>query len=318
MGACLITPQYIWSKLVRAASPSEEDGQEMGGGIGTILLTPEDINPQYKFCRYIHDQEALDQIADPQSPGTIWQEPPHMQFWLRPTPKHRALLQRTLALMKASPSNAKQATQECEGWMQAMRGQFPDLILASDVSNSDFNWLDHYRLVHLDLPSVNFFKGYFEPPINLGSYHSGLCSSNLQRFPLPRSFESICARYRLPVPRIAVQHDHCPINDSLLLGLQSMYLMVMLEQRTLAMMPASMPGGMPGGGFSMGGGAAMYGAPGEISYGPRGSGGVFYSSIPTRIVRVLSEEEVEEITGAESPGSEPSATRPEESRTGCP
>jgi len=215
IGACVISPQYIVQKLT---SPN-------------VVFSPEDIPEKYKFLRYIHDKEALEEVKDLENPGPIWHEPAGSSFWFKQTPTGRATLMRTLSLMRGSEMDAKESIVEFEKWLKSMIEEFPDVLLASDVSNSDFSWLDHYRLKYLDLNSINFIKGEekFESPTDLGSYYAGLCGLTNHRNPLQQTFLLICQRYGFQIPKVKVKHDHNPLHDALQLGLQAMYIMVLLS-----------------------------------------------------------------------------------------
>src|SRR5581483_5383044 len=69
IGACVISPQYIVQKLT---SPN-------------VVFSPEDIPEKYKFLRYIHDKEALEEVKDLENPGPIWHEPAGSSFWFKQT-----------------------------------------------------------------------------------------------------------------------------------------------------------------------------------------------------------------------------------------
>ncbi len=212
IGACIVHPHLIASSIREKS---------------TIVLDPADISHGFKFSVYIKDEEALNEIKDIDDPGPIWQESKESLFWLRTTPSGRNMLQRTLSFMKNSVDDAKSAILKFENWLSSMLKLFPDLLLASDVSNSDFAWLDYYRLKYLDLESINFVKGgKFEAPIDLGSMYSGF----MPKVQLQRAFETVCARNGFPIPRVKAFHDHTPLNDALQLGLQSMYLMVQFHK----------------------------------------------------------------------------------------
>lgn len=223
IGGCVIFPSMILNKLNAPIIQPSTNSQEH---TPSLVFTADDVSSEHTFLKYIHDEEALNTIDHNKVPQSIWYEPPTSRFWFRETPQARVSLNKMLSMMRASEDDAQSVMAQLETWLSQMIAAYPDLVFASDTSNNDFAWLDHYRLKYLDLPSFNFIKqGTYQNPIDLSCYFSGLCGSTLGNFKRLRPFDDICMRYRLRKPDICIPHDHCPLHDALLLGIQAMYVM---------------------------------------------------------------------------------------------
>jgi len=186
------------------------------------------IPKENRFCEFIHDRSALNQIdrfleeeAMPKEkkswvPG--WEEIEGKEFWL--APKNRDMLLRTVADMRASEIGPMEFATAAHAWMRKMADKYGDLLLLSDTSNFDWAWLDHYLHVHGGYASVNYATNNgFVIPLDATSYFFGLTKQPLSfgawdNFSSKRALTD--ADFALPDTSHAIDPDsHDPLDDAI-------------------------------------------------------------------------------------------------------
>lgn len=206
-------------------------------GKGVLVLEDKDIDElipkENRFCEYIHDHEALDEItsylrveaADSDAkpyPIWIWEENPESQFWL--APRNRKMLETVIDRMNSSTLGPKKFARTAYAWLQKMADRYGDLILLSDTSNFDWSWFDHYILKHEGIGTVNHATNNgFVIPIDATSYFFGLTRQVLT-FRAWDNFNSkralLDAGFILPDTSLVIDpNSHNPLDDAINIAL---------------------------------------------------------------------------------------------------
>jgi hypothetical protein len=185
-------------------------------------LVPE----ENRFRAYVRDASALDEMfqrVQTGATGPIWDELPGREFWLADA--NRAMLEKALNRMLASDLDPAAFTLRASAWFDRMVAKYPNLLLVSDTSNSDWPWFDHYRSVYAGLRTVNYGTGGgFVSPMDATSYYAGLTRQcgTLEAWDAFNSGRALTdAGFALPDTSAVVDaQSHDPLDDALRIALR--------------------------------------------------------------------------------------------------
>jgi hypothetical protein len=154
-----------------------------------------------------------------QPPGCTWEQRCLDEFWFK---NMDAYIATVAGVANARPPLVVMA--EFRQWMQDnVSGK--DVAVVTDTAGFDSTWLE-YNLDALgeDNCSVNYMtsapgKSTYESPVDISSYMLGAAGATFDK----SSMKSFCAAKGLEKPQWHVTHDHDPLNDATVIGLNAFW-----------------------------------------------------------------------------------------------